>query len=55
MVVALVHLTKLVVGAFPDLEEVSHLGLALLIGGVVHNDMLLEQPVIEAILVWVQD
>ena len=41
MLVTLAHLSELVFGAFPDLEEVSDLGLALLIGELVHHDMLL--------------
>ena len=55
LVIALVHFTEPAPGAFPDLEEVSHLGLALLIGDQVHCDMLLHQPLLKAIIVWVQD
>ena len=55
LVVALGHLAEPFLGAFPYLEEVGHIGLALLIGGLVHYDMLLQQPLIDAILVWVQD
>ena len=55
LVVALVHFTELVIGAFPDLEELSHLGVALLIGCHVHCDGIIHQPLIEAIVVWVQD
>ena len=55
MVVALAHFTELVLGAFPDLEEVSHLGIALLICDHVHCGLILHQPLFEAIIVWVPD
>ena len=55
LVAALVHLTEPVPGAFPDLEELSHLGLALVICDNIHCVLFLYRPPLAAILVWVQD